>query len=134
MSENKQRSPANGEQETSAGVRWSEVPESARHDVVWIDGRHGPAAAPLPSIEVEPIPAVLYRLPQLHPARPRGSKPMLDVAGAKARLRTARPGAWLISPLTGWKWAKWPNGEVGWAPSDVQFPDSLRVQTRNDIQ
>ena len=28
---------------TSAGVPWSEVPEFARPDVAWIDGRHGSA-------------------------------------------------------------------------------------------
>jgi hypothetical protein len=55
---------------------------------------------------------------------------MADAAGAKARLRDVRPGAWLISPYTDWKWARWPNGEVGWVPSDVELPISLRVQAR----
>ena len=32
-----------GPELTSAGVPWSEVPEFARPDVAWIDGRHGSA-------------------------------------------------------------------------------------------
>jgi hypothetical protein len=134
MSSNKPLSPSDGDQATSTGTHWSEVPEFVRHHVVWIDGRHGPAQRSLPSIEIEPIPEILHRLPLLRSARPRGSKPMLDCAGAKARLRNARPGAWLVSPCTGWKWAKWPDGEVGWLPADAQLPDCLRVQARNDVQ
>jgi hypothetical protein len=34
----------------------------------------------------------------------------------------------------GWKWAKWPSGDVGWLPSDVKMPPCLRVPARNDIQ
>jgi len=56
------------------------------------------------------------------------------VHGARQRLANYRPGAWLISPYTGWKWAKWPDGEVGWLPADVALPDLLRVRSRNDIQ
>jgi hypothetical protein len=52
---------------------------------------------------------------------------MLDVHGAKSRLENCRPGAWLISPFTGWRWAKWPDGEVGWVPANVCLPESLRV-------
>jgi len=65
---------------------------------------------------------------------PRGSKAMIDAAGARARLNEVRPGAWLISPYTGWKWARWPSGDVGWLPSDVKLPPCLRVPARNDIQ
>jgi hypothetical protein len=119
--------PDNKKDVTSAGVPWSEVPDFAKPDVAWMDGRHGPAETPLPSIEEVPIPEVLYTLPRLHPDRPRGSKAMIDVAGAKTRLRDARPGAWLISPFTDWRWAKWPNGEIGWVPACVELPGSLQV-------
>ena len=58
---------------------------------------------------------------------------MIDVNGAKCRLADCRPGAWLLSPFTGWKWAKWPSGEIGWLPADTALPDSLRVRPRDDI-
>ena len=118
---------------TSAGVQWSEVPEFARPDVAWIDGRHGSARATLPSVAVVPVPEILNALPYPHENRPRGSKAMIDVAGARARLRDVRSGAWLISPYTGWKWAKWPSGDVGWLPADVEMPAALHVSARNDI-
>ena len=60
-----------------------------------------------PPVDQIPIPAALLSLPVLHTDRPRGSKPMADVHGARQRLADCRPGAWLISPYTGWKWAKW---------------------------
>jgi hypothetical protein len=126
--------PAESSAMTSAGVPWSEVPGSVVGLVEWMDGKHGPAQDGLPSIEEVPIPPVLYELPWLHPDRPRGSKPMLDVHGAKVRLSRCRPGAWLKSPFTGWQWAKWPNGEVGWLPKSIVLPASLRVGTRNDLQ
>jgi hypothetical protein len=119
---------------TSAGVPWSDVPEFAVHHVEWMDGRHGSSQRPLPSLDEVPVPDILNRLPYLHEQRPRGSKAMIDAAGARARLHEARPGAWLISPFTGWKWAKWPSGDVGWLPSDVELPPGLRVAARNDIQ
>jgi hypothetical protein len=102
--------------------------------VEWMYGRHGPAPTELPPIDVVPVPDALNRLPWLHEKRPCGSKPMIDVAGAKARLRGCRPGAWLISPYTDWKWARWPGGEVGWLPKEVELPESLRVSVRNDVQ
>jgi hypothetical protein len=119
---------------TSAGVPWSEVPEFARADVTWIDGRHGSAQSSLPSVDVVPVPDILYRQPYLHENRPRGSKAMLDAAGAGARLRDVRPGAWLVSPYSGWKWAKWPSGDVGWLPADVELPATLQVKARNDME
>ncbi|WLB48293.1 hypothetical protein QIH93_10035 [Bradyrhizobium ottawaense] len=119
---------------TSAGVCWSEVPDFALAHVEWMDGRHGSAGQNLPSVDQAPIPAILFSLPRLHQDRPRGTKAMIDVNGAKCRLAKCRPGAWLLSPFTGWKWAKWPDGEVGWLPSDVALPSLLRVQSRNDIQ
>jgi hypothetical protein len=109
---------------TSAGVPWNEVPEFARDDVAWIDGRHCSDQS-LPSLEAVPV---------LHEKRPRGSKAMLDAAGANGGLRDARPGAWLISPFTGWKWAKWPSGEVGWLPEDIELPTTLRVSSPDDDQ
>ena len=99
-----------------------------------MDGRHGAAKEPLPSIDEIPIPAMLFILPSLHEDRPRGSKAMLDVNGAKLRLSNCRPGAWVLSPFTGWQWAKWPNGEVGWVPDHVVLPLSLRVLSRSYIQ
>ena len=58
----------------------------------------------------------------------------IDAAGARARLRDVRPGAWLISPFSGWKWAKWPSGDVGWLPTDIELPATLQVMARNDMQ
>ena len=119
---------------TSAGVPWSEVPDFALYMVEWMDGRHGSAKETLPSIDQTPIPAALFTLPCLHEDRPRGSKAMIDAHGARCRLANCRPGAWLLSPFTGWRWAKWPNGEVGWVPVDAALPDSLRVRSRDGIQ
>jgi hypothetical protein len=121
-----------GPEFTSAGVPWSEVPEFARADVAWIDGRQGSAQSSLPPVDVLPVPDILYRLPHLHEDRPRGSKAMLDAAGARARLRDVRPGAWLISPFSGQKWAKWPSGDVGWLPPDIELPATLQVGALND--
>ena len=117
---------------TSAGVPWSQVPEFAKHHVEWIDGRHGSSQRLLPPLDEVPVPDILNRLPYLHEQRPRGSKAMIDAASASARLREVRPGAWLISPYTGWKWAKWPSGDVGWLPSEVQLPPCLKISARND--
>ena len=112
---------------TSTGVPWSDVPDFVLPHVEWIDNRRGPAAQALPPVDQVPIPLILYTLSPLYEDRRRGSKAMLDVHGAKSRLENCRPGAWLISPVTGWKWAKWPDGQVGWVPSNVCFPESLRV-------
>lgn len=122
------------EDKTSTGVPWSEIPEHAREFVEWMEGRHGGARQPLPSLEVVPVPDVMRDLPLLHPDRPRGSKAMLDVHGARCRLAGVRVGAWLISPLTGAKWAKWPCGEVSWVPASVELPLVLRVDCRDDLQ
>jgi len=119
---------------TSAGVPLNEVPEFARHHVEWMDGRHGTSPVELRTITDVPVPQVLTTFPHLNDQRPRESKAMIDAAGARARLHGLRPGAWLISPYTGWKWAKWPSGDVGWLPSDVQLPASLKVAARNDVQ
>ena len=108
--------------------------EFARAHAAWIDGRHGSAQSSLPPVDVVPVPDILYTLPYLHEDRPRGSKAMLDAAGARARLRDVRPGAWLISPFSGWKWAKWPSGDVGWLPTDIELPATLQVMARNDMQ
>jgi hypothetical protein len=64
-----------GPELTSAGVPWSEVPEFARADVAWIDGRHGSAQSSLPSVDVVPVPDILHRLPYLHENRPVDRKP-----------------------------------------------------------
>jgi hypothetical protein len=119
---------------TSTGMPWSEVPNSPCPYTEWLNGRHGPAKDTMPSVDQFPIPEVLLTLPVFHADRPRGSKPMADVNGARQRLADCRPGAWLISPFTGWRWAKWPNGEVGWLSADTVLPDVLRVRSRNDVQ
>jgi hypothetical protein len=135
MSKRKFNTPTTGSSEpTSAGVPWSEVPDAPCPYTEWLDGRQGPAENILPSVDEIPIPEVLLTLPVLHAGRPRGSKPMADVHGARQRLANCRPGAWLISPYTGWRWAKWPNGEVGWLSPDTVLPGALRVRSRNDIQ
>jgi hypothetical protein len=121
-----------GPELTSAGVPWSEVPELARPHVAWMDGRHGSAQAPLPSVDAFPVPEILHRLSPLHEDRPRGSKAMIDAAAAGARLRHVRPGGWLISLYTGAKWAKWPGGEVGWVPADAELPSSLQMPALNE--
>ncbi len=134
MSRRKFETPATGSSDlTSTGMPWSEVPDSPCPYTEWLDGRHGPAKDTLPSVDQFPIPQALLALPVLHADRPRGSKPMADVNGARQRLADCRPGAWLISPFTGWRWAKWPNGEVGWLSAETVLPDVLRVQSRNDI-
>lgn len=112
---------------TSAGIPWSEVPEFVLPYMEWIDNRRGAATQALPPVDQVRTPVIFESLPRLHGERPRGSKAMLDVSGAKSRLKDCRPGAWLISPFTGWKWAKWPDGDVGWLPSNVYLPESLRV-------
>src|SRR5262245_26610010 len=104
------------EDRTSAGVPWREVPEFARHHVAWMDGSHGSAPTALPSLDVVPVPEALKKLPRLHENRPRGSKAMIDAAGAGARLREVRPGAWLISRLPAG------NGQNGQAATSVGCP------------
>jgi hypothetical protein len=134
MSKRKSEILATGSSDlTSAGVPWSEVPNSPCPYVEWMDGRHGSAKQTLPPVDRVPIPPVLFTVPRLHPDRPRGTKAMIDVNGAKCRLADCRPGAWLISPFTGWRWAKWPNGQVGWLSAETVLPDVLRVRSRNDI-
>src|ERR1039458_8677815 len=117
---------------TSVGVPWSELSGVTLRTVDWMDGRHGPAPVELPSPIDLPVPQVLFELPSLHELRPRGTKAMMDAQGARFRLASCRAGAWLISPLTGHKWAKWPSGDVGWLPKDILLPDALRVHSRND--
>jgi hypothetical protein len=99
-----------------------------------MDGRHVPAQTTLPAVEASPVPDVLYNLPSLHEDRPRGSRAMIDAAGARAQLRDVRPGGWLISPYKGCKWAKWPNGDVGWLPADVELPAISQIRALNDVQ
>ena len=75
---------------TSSGVPWSELPDWVLARVEWMDGRHGAAKEPLPSINEIPIPAMLFILPSPYEDRPRGSKAMLDAHGAKLRLSNCR--------------------------------------------
>ena len=134
MPRRKSESAASLSELTSSGMPWSEVPDSPCPYTEWLDGRHGPAKDTVPPVDQFPIPEVLLALPVLHADRPRGSKPMADVHGARQRLADCRPGAGLVSPFTGWRWAKWPNGEAGWLSAETVLPDVLRVRSRNDIQ
>ena len=118
---------------TSAGVPWSRVGPDGREKFEWVDGRQGPAKKQLSSLCALPVPEVLLALPRLHPDRPRGITAMIDAAGAKHRLALVRPGAWLVSLITGWKWAVWPGGHVGWVPDAVELPEELRVDCRDDL-
>jgi hypothetical protein len=111
---------------------WRDVPEAFRHEVEWLDGWHGRATG-LPTLADMPVPGALLSLPFPHPDRPRGATAMLDAAGAKARLRGCRPGAWLISPKTGWHWVVCASGDVHWLPKSTQLPQLLKVQARNDV-
>ena len=90
------------------------------------------ASIQLPPMDDIPVPDILLELPYLHPDRPRGASAMIDAAGAKARLRGCRPGAWLVSPKTDWHWAVWPDGNIGWLPMSVVMPPELQVSPRND--
>ena len=99
-----------------------------------MDGRDGPATTTLPSLNDVAVPGALNKEYPRERLPPGGTKAMIDAAGASARLRGLRPGAWLISPYTGWKWAKWPSGNVGPVPRDVDLPESLRVPSQNDIE
>jgi len=119
---------------TSVGRRLGDVPEFVRHDVEWMEGVHGTGKDTLPSVNEFPIPEVLYSTKIDHAAHPRGSKAMIDIHSANSRLKDCRPGAWLISPYSGWKWAVWPNGCIGWLPKEVELPKALRVYSRGDVQ
>ena len=120
---------------TSVGRHLGDVPEFVRHEVEWMDGIHGSATNKLPSIEEVPIPAPIKKLTkQVVSEHPRGATMMIDAAGANHRLRGCRPGAWLISPRTGYKWAKWGGGQIMWVPKSFDLPGCLRVLNRNDEQ
>lgn len=127
-SETKHQPPRSGL--TSTGVPWNEVPACAVLHVEYIDGVPQSQKNELPDMESVPVPEVLVTLPVRHPDRPLGSKMMIDASGARTVLSDARPGAWMVSPYTGWKWAKWPNGDVGWLPKDVTLPDALCVTVK----
>ena len=119
---------------TSVGDRLGDKADWIRPELEWIEGVHG-SAAKSQSTELEmSTPGVLHTLPELHPGRPRGSTAMIDANGATHRLRGCRPGSWLVSPKTAWKWAVWPSGHVGWLPKEINLPDALRVHSRNDVQ
>ena len=120
---------------TSGGGRLGDVPDFARHHVEWMDGIHGSATNKLPSEEDVPVPAEIRKLTEeAVSGRPRGATAMIDAAGAKYRLLNCRPGAWLISPRTGYKWAKWGGGQIMWVPMGFDLPECLRVSNRNDEQ
>ena len=118
--------------ETSAGVKFKDVPIDARHEVEWIEGCHV-FNRNLPTLNELPVPRILYQLPALHPDRPRGSRAMLCAHGAKGRLVGLRPGAWTVTPFNEWRYAIFPNGQVGWIPKEINLPQTLFVPFRNDV-
>ena len=118
--------------ETSAGVKFKDVPIDARHEVEWIEGCHV-FNRNLPTLNELPVPRILYQLPALHPDRPRGSRAMLCAHGAKSRLVGLRPGAWTVTPFNDWRYAIFPDGQVGWIPTEMDLPQTLFVPFRNDV-
>lgn len=64
--------------------------------------------------------------------RPRGWKAMLDSAVARALLRDAPAGAWLVGSYSGWKWAKWSSGDIGWLSADVELFTTLQASVRRE--
>jgi hypothetical protein len=118
--------------ETSAGIKFKDIPDDARHEVEWIEGCHV-FNRHLPSLDELPVPRILYQLSALHPDRPRGSRAMLCAHGAKGRLVGLRPGAWTVTPFNDWRYAIFPNGQVGWIPKEMDLPQTLFVPFRNDV-
>jgi len=115
---------------TSNGVPFSEVPEYAREKVEWIEGVHY-FSGPLPSLEEFPVPDVLMQMPVLHPDRPTGSRAMLCASGAKERLVGLRAGAWTVTPFNNWRYAVFPNDQVGWIPNEIVLPEALFIPYRD---
>jgi hypothetical protein len=75
---------------------------------------------PLPAIDDVPVPDIVNRLPCRHEQRPRGSRAMIDAAGARARLREVRPRGVANQSIHGLEMgqvAKWPSGQVAKWPS-----------------
>lgn len=95
-------------------------------DLRWLKTIAGPASLAVTLTEA-PIPEALFGTFRAHPSMPYGSTLMLDAAAANRRLKDCRPGAWLISPKTGWKWAVFANTKVDWVPSSVVLPEYLQV-------
>jgi len=119
---------------TSTDMCWPAMPEFDPSNVVWLDERRGSVNEPMPPVDRGPSSAVLitfpFALPRLHEGHPMGPKAMGDSNRAKRQLRRCKSGAWLLSPYTGWCWAKWHTGDVGWVPANVELPNCLRVQWR----
>jgi hypothetical protein len=100
-----------------------------------MEGVHGSAPNRLPSEAEIPVPAAIKKFSERAVSkRPRGATALIDFGGAKHRLKNCRPGAWLISPRTGEKWAKWGGGQIMWVPKDAELPIALRISNRNDEQ
>jgi hypothetical protein len=74
------------------------------------------------------LPIFLFTLPSMNKDGPCSPRTMGDSNIASRKLQNYGPGAWLLSPMTGFLWAKWPNGDVGWVPASVTLPEFLRVQ------
>ena len=137
MSTRKSNDDAAGSSDaTSADVLPFKRPDIATAKPKCVDGREDIAEeTPLSIDHVSTcvvLPMFLFALPSLNEARPRSPRTMGDANIAGRRLQNYSPGAWLLSPMTGFLWAKWPNGEVGWVPANVKLPDFLRVQLSDD--
>jgi len=74
-----------------------------------------------------PVPDVLMQMPVLHPDRPTGSRAMLCISGAKGRLVGLRAGAWTVTPFNNWRYAVFPNDQVGWIPNEIVLPEALFI-------
>lgn len=121
---------------TSADVLSFKRPDVANAKPKCVDGQEDIAEeTPLSIDHVSTgvvLPMFLFALPSLNEARPRSPRTVGDANIAGRRLQNYGPGAWLLSPMTGFLWAKWPNGEVGWVPAGVTLPDFLRVQLSDE--
>jgi len=117
---------------TSVGERLGDKPDWIRPELEWLEGVHGSAADIQPNAR-EPLPEPIFVKVEQSEC-PRGATAMVDLHGAKQRLKGCRPGSWLISPRTGWKWIVGSNGNVCWQPEDANLAEALRVNSRSDIQ
>jgi hypothetical protein len=47
---------------------------------------------------------------------------------ARLRLEAFPPCAWVIDPYMNAKWAKWPDGRVGWVPRKTKLDPALEIR------
>ncbi|MCS5587231.1 MAG: hypothetical protein NZ697_01930 [Porticoccaceae bacterium] len=111
---------------TNQNLSNKKASEDRDYLVDWINGSQV-FSGQLPSLDKEPIPAILHDLPFPHPDQPRGSSAMLHGNSARHRIGHLRVGAWTIAPRSGWHYVKSPSGIVEWIPKDADLPQSLYV-------